>query len=170
MLILWDQTTRQLSSLSGPILHVFHVFAAAHLLFSNAEVFEDDIQDLLYPDTSSDSAQVGETQTDTLGCQSQVDVAVPLVLSQGRQTLLQVGPVAGLGQGGGTRQRVATPREEVREQNELEQSTVIIFDFNLNFWLGKGEKQAQKKRKHKGANQILKIISSTNIQPFCFIY
>lgn len=89
-------------------------------LFSNAEVFEDDIQDLLCPDPSSDPAQAGESQPDTLSCQSHVHVAVPLVLSQGRKTLLQMGPVAGLGQGGGTRQRVATPKEEVREQNEPE--------------------------------------------------
>lgn len=89
-------------------------------LFSNAKVFEDDIQDLLCPNPSSNPAQAGESQPDTLGCQSEVDVAVSLVLSQGCKTLLQVGPVTGLGQGGGTRQRVATPREEVREQNELE--------------------------------------------------
>lgn len=102
-------------------------------LFPNAEVFEDDIQDLLCPDPTSDPAQAGESQPDTLGCQSQVDVAVLLVLCQGCKTLLQVGPVAGLGQGGGTRQRVATPREEVREQNEPEQSGILCF------WLRNGE-------------------------------
>ncbi len=80
-------------------------------LFSNAEVFEDDIQDLLWVNPSCDPAQAGESQPDTLGCQSQVNIAVPLVLNQGCSTLLQVGPVAGLGQGGGTRQRVTTPGE-----------------------------------------------------------
>lgn len=79
------------------------------LLFPNAEVFEDDIQDLLCPDPSSDPAKAGESQPHPLGCQGQVHVAVLLVLSQGPAALLQVGPVAGLGQGGGARQRVATP-------------------------------------------------------------
>lgn len=84
-------------------------------LFSNAEVFEDDIQDLLCSNPSSDPTQAGKSQPDALSCQGQVDVTVPLVLSQGRTALLQMGPVAGLGKGGGTRQRVATPREEIWE-------------------------------------------------------
>lgn len=82
-------------------------------LFANAEVFKDDIQDLLCSNSSGDPAQAGKGQPDTLSGQCQVDVTVPLVLSQGCKTQLQMGPVAGLGQGGGTRQRVATPREEV---------------------------------------------------------
>lgn len=82
-------------------------------LFANAEVFKDDIQDLLCSNPSGDPAQAGKGQPDTLSGQCQVDVTVPLVLSQGCKTQLQMGPVAGLGQGGGTRQRVATPREEV---------------------------------------------------------
>lgn len=95
------------------LLHAINVFAPTYL-FSNAEVFEDDIQDLLCPDPSSDPAQAGESQPDTLGRQSEVSVAVPLILSQGRHAVLQVGPVASLGQGGGARQRVATPREEAK--------------------------------------------------------
>lgn len=109
------------------------MFSQLLRLFSNAEVFEDNIQDLLYPDPSSDPAQAGESQPDTLGCQSEVGVTVPLILSQSHKTLLQVGPVACLGQGGGTTQRVATPREEVREQNETGQSNSHYFVLYLGF-------------------------------------
>lgn len=146
LLMLWDQTRTQPSSWAE-WYYMFFVFSLPFIwLFSNAEVFEDDIQDLLCSDPSSDPTQAGESQPDTLGCQSQVDVTVPLVLSQGCKTLLQMGPVAGLGQGGGTRQRVATPREEVWEQNEPEQSTVIILCFILYFWLSKDENQSKNKQ------------------------
>lgn len=85
---------------------------------SNAEVFEDDVQDLLRSYPTGDPSQAGQRQPDALGCQGQVHVTVALVLSQGRRTLLQMGPVTGLGQCGGARQRVATPTEEAGAQNQ----------------------------------------------------
>lgn len=89
----------------------------AHL-FSDAEVFEDNVQDLLCSDPSSDPAQAGESLPDALGCQGQVHVTVALVLSQGRAAPLQVGPVAGLGQTGGTSQRVGTTTARLRRKSE----------------------------------------------------
>lgn len=105
-----NQTKVQPLSKAGAF-HV-HGFNVNHL-FSNAEVFEYDVEDLLCSDPSSDPTEAGKSQPDALSCQSQVNVTVLLVLSQGRKTLLQMCPVAGLGQGGGTGQRVATTREEV---------------------------------------------------------
>lgn len=106
--------------------HHVHVFNVTHL-FSNAEVFEYDVQDLLRSDPSSDPTKAGKSQPDALSCQSQVNVTVLLVLSQGRKTLLQMCPVAGLGQGGGTGQRVATTREEVSEQYEPMKVSILGF-------------------------------------------
>lgn len=94
---------------------MLHVFAVAPL-FPNAEVFEDNVQDLLRADPSSYPAEARESQPDALGCQGQVDVTVPLVLSQGRAALLQMGPVARLGQTWGTNQRVGTTRGSVGEK------------------------------------------------------
>lgn len=82
-------------------------FPVAHL-FPNAEVFEDNVQDLLRSNPSSYPAEARESQPDALGCQGQVDVTVPLVLSQGRAALLEMGPVARLGQTRGADQRVGT--------------------------------------------------------------
>lgn len=110
--MLWDQTRTQPSSLTGCCYIQLMFSLPPFFLFSNAKVFEDYVQDLLCSNPASDLTQAGQRQPDTLGCQGQVDVTVPLVLSQGCDTLLQMGPVAGLGQGGGARQRVATPREE----------------------------------------------------------
>lgn len=59
----------------------------AHL-FPNAEVFEDNVQDLLCSDPSSDPAEARESQPDALGCQGQVHLTVSLVLSQGGAALL----------------------------------------------------------------------------------
>lgn len=95
-------------------------------LFSNAEVFEDDVQDLLCPDPAGDPAQAGESQADPLRRQSEVRVSVPLVLTQSRHALLQVGPVASLGEGGGTRQGVTTPTEGIKRSRATKHLLHII--------------------------------------------
>ena len=79
------------------------------LLFPYAEVSEYDIQDLLRTHPSCDPAQAGEGQADPFGGQGQVLVPVVVVLGQRQPTLLEVGPVAGLGQTRGTGKRVTTP-------------------------------------------------------------
>lgn len=86
-------------------------------LFSDAEVFEDYVQNLLRSHFSRDPAQAGESQADALRCQSKVDVTVPLVLSQSCRALLQVSPVSGLGQGGSVGLGISTPKEEIKQFN-----------------------------------------------------
>jgi len=109
-LILLDCESAAVLSERSMTISTFFILTS---LFSNTKVFEDDIQDLLCPDPSSDSSQAGESQPDTLSCQSEVRVPVSLILCKGCHTLLKVGPVASLGQGGGTRERITTPREDV---------------------------------------------------------
>lgn len=88
---------------SHDAINTFLTFSHLHIwLFSNTEVFEDDIEDLLCSNAPSDPAEAGESQPETFGCQSKVAISIPVVLSQGSHALLQVGPVAGLGQGGVT--------------------------------------------------------------------
>jgi len=81
-------------------------------LLPDAEVSEDDVQDLLGADPARDAAQAAQGQPHALRRQRQVPIPVVLVLAQRRHALLQVGTVAGLGQAGGSDgQRVPTPAE-----------------------------------------------------------
>lgn len=120
------------------------------LSLANAKVFEDYVQDLLRSDPTSDPTQAGQRQPDALGCQGQVHVTVPLVLRQGRHTVLQMGPVSGLGQRGGARQRVATPTEEARAQNEPDRS---LLSFAQRVCLSDDGHQRAKKQKTKTQNK-----------------
>lgn len=137
----WDQTrTRHIQ----PVLsHSF--FFPSFISLPNTKVFEDDVQDLLRSDPTSDPTQAGQRQPDALGCQGQVHVTIGLVLSQGRHTLLQMGPVTGLGQCGGARQRVATPTEEARAQNRPERSLLVFRSGSLS------QRQVTSKNKLKTA-------------------
>lgn len=77
-------------------------------LFADTEVFEDNVQDLLWPDSSRDAPQVGEGAADPLSGQSQVSVLVAVELSEGGDALLQVSSVPGLCQRRASGQGVTT--------------------------------------------------------------
>lgn len=130
LLMLWDA--------ASSVISVFSCFGrCSSTLFPDTEVFEDDIQDLFWIDPSGDPAQAAERQAHALGRQSQVCVAVSMVLSQGRHAVLQVDPVAGLGQGGGTGQGVAAPTEEVEAQSQSANKTQALWNFMFSvLWAG----------------------------------
>lgn len=111
---------------SHPVNVVTLASFSSFISFPNAKVFEDDVQDLLRSDPTGDPSQAGQRQPDALGCQGKVHVTIALVLSQGRHALLQMGPVTGLGQCGGARQRVATAAEEARAQNPPGRSLLVF--------------------------------------------
>lgn len=107
---------------------MLHVFGLARLL-SNAEVSEDNVQDLLCSDPSGDPAEAREGLPDALGRQGQVDVPVSLVLSQGRAAALEMGPVARLGQTRGTGHGVGTATGSCRTKPMT--SFVCMFIYGL---------------------------------------
>ena len=79
-------------------------------LLPDAEVSEDDVQDLVGADPARDAAQAAEGQPHAVRRQRQVPVPEALVLLQRRHALRQVGPVPRLCQAGGpSGQGVPTP-------------------------------------------------------------
>lgn len=143
----WCSGIRRQHFTSSQCFHTMFFFPSFSVLsLANAKVFEDYVQDLLRSDPTSDPTQAGQRQPDALGCQGQVHVTVPLVLRQGRHTVLQMGPVSGLGQRGGARQRVATPTEEARAQNEPDRS---LLSFAQRVCLSDDGHQRAKKQKTK---------------------